>query len=197
LQLVTRKSTSEVGIVTGIPALQPKSREAKDREQISSVANGMSGEEFGIMVLAVPIPNSFVCREEFAVLDQIQRAKESKDDRQKRRIKYWLELQDAYLKNIQLGAAIGSWQVGVYFFAPNQASLSRLKALVDETYTDESSRPTPLRDSHLYGLEALVAQYGLLRNTRAEKNVQSLLTYRFLTPLNSRSLAAYVHMPRA
>jgi hypothetical protein len=122
---------------------------------------------------------------------------EIKDERKKRRIKYLLELQDAYLKNIQLGTAIGSWQVGVYFFATNNASFRRLKGLLDETYSDETSRPTPLRTHQLYGLRAHVEHYGLLRNTRGESNVQSLLTYRFLTPLNSRALSAYVHIPSA
>jgi hypothetical protein len=187
--------TRYVGVVTGVPALKPTAKGVMDWDQISSVATGMKGQDFGIMILAVPIPNDFVSREEFNVIDQIQRAMETNFEDQKRRIEYYLELQNAYLKHIQLGTAIGSWQVGVYFFAPDTSSFSRLKALLRETYADEASRPTPLRTHEMYGLKEHVEQFGLLRNTRAEKNVQTLLCYRFLTPLNSRSLSAYVHIP--
>ncbi len=49
------------------------------------------------MVLAAPIPKAYVTKEEFHVVDQIQRAQENEDPEKKRRIKYYLELQDAYL----------------------------------------------------------------------------------------------------
>jgi hypothetical protein len=48
----------------------------------------------------VPIPPMNVTKEEFAVVDQIQRAQENEDPEKKRKIKYYLELQDAYLKHI-------------------------------------------------------------------------------------------------
>ena len=68
-------------------------------------------------------------QEEFSVLDQIQKAQENEDPEKKRRIKYYLELQDAYLKHIQLGTALGSWQVGTYFFARDASVFVRLQFL--------------------------------------------------------------------
>ncbi|MBI4534008.1 MAG: ATP-binding protein, partial [Candidatus Melainabacteria bacterium] len=188
--------TNNVGIVTGIPALKSTGGDTMESEQIERLANGLQGHEFGMLVLAVPIPQAFLSREEFAVVDQIQRAQENEDPEKKRRIKYYLELQDAYLKHIQLGTAIGSWQVCVYFFASDRSVFVRLQSLIRATYVDETSRPTPLRTHEIRGLKPHVEQFGLLRNTRTDQNIQSLLSYRFLTPLNSRMLSAYIHLPK-
>ena len=133
-----------------------------------------------MLVLAVPVPTSYISREEFNVVDQIQRAQENEDPEKKRRIKYYLELQDAYLKHIQLGTAIGSWQVGVYFFAPDRSVFVRLQSLIRATYVDETSRPTPLRTHEIPGLRPHVSQFGLLKNTRTGENISPMLGYRFL-----------------
>lgn len=188
--------TTHTGIITGIPSLKSTGGDTMESEQIERLANGLMGHDFGMMVLAVPIPSNFISREEFSVLDQIQRAQENEDPEKKRRIKYYLEMQDAYLKHIQLGTAIGSWQVGVYFFATDRSVFVRLQSLIRATYVDESSRPTPLRTHEVRGLKSHIEQFGLLRNTRNEQNIQSLLSYRFLTPLTSRMLSAYVHLPK-
>ncbi len=188
--------TNYTGIVTGIPSLKSTAGDTMESEQVERLASGLQGHEFGILVLAVPIPGKFVSQEEFAVVDQIQRAQENEDPEKKKRIKYYLELQDAYLKHLQLGTAIGSWQVNVYFFAPDRSVFVRLQSLIRATYTDETSRPTPLRTHEIRGLKPHIEQFGLLRNQRTEQNYQSLLSYRFLTPLNSRMLSAFVHLPK-
>jgi hypothetical protein len=72
----------------------------------------------------VPIPPMNVTKEEFAVVDQIQRAQENEDPEKKRKIKYYLELQDAYLKHIQLGTAVGMWLTVPYFFTKTNLTLS-------------------------------------------------------------------------
>jgi hypothetical protein len=187
---------SHVGIVTGIPSLKSTGGDTAESEQIERLANGLQGHEFGMLTLAVPIPSNYVSREEFSVVDQIQRAQENEDPEKKRRIKYFMELQDAYLRHLQLGTAIGSWQVCVYFFAPDRSVFVRLQSLIRATYVDEMSRPTPLRTHEVRGLKPHVEQFGLLRNTRTDQTAQSLLSYKFLTPLNSRMLSAYVHLPK-
>lgn len=188
--------TGNVGIVTGIPSLKSTGSDTMESEQIERLANGLQGHEFGVLVLAVPIPNQFISREEFSIVDQIQRAQENEDPEKKRRIKYYLELQDAYLKHIQLGTAIGSWQVGTYFFAPDRSVFVRLQSLIRATYVDESSRPTPLRTHEFPGLKPHLEQFGLLKNTRPGENTSQLLGYRFLSPLNSRMLSSYIHLPK-
>jgi hypothetical protein len=184
------------GIVTGIPSLKSSGEQTFESEQIERIANGLQGHDFGILVLSVPIPGKFVTQEEFSVVDQMQKAQENEDPEKKRRIKYYLELQDSYLKHLQLGTAIGSWQVGVYFFAQDRSVFVRLQSLIRAIYTDEMSRPTPLRTHEIRGLKPHIEQFGLLRNQRSEQNIQSLLSYRFLTPLNSRMLSAFAHLPK-
>ncbi len=184
------------GIVTGIPALKSTGGDTMDSEQIERLANGLAGHDFGLMVLAVPIPNAKVNQEEFAIVDQIQKAQENEDPEKKRRIKYYLELQDAYLKHVQLGTAIGKWLVCVYYFAPDRSVFVRLQSLIRATYVDETSRPTPLRTHEIKGLKSHIEQFGLLRTKRSGEFFQTLLEYRFLTPLNSRMLSAFVHLPK-
>ncbi|RTL34538.1 MAG: ATP-binding protein [Candidatus Melainabacteria bacterium] len=188
---------NHIGVITGIPALKSTGGDTMESEQIERLAGGLQGHEFGMLVLAVPIPNQYVNREEFSVVDAIQKAQENEDPEKKRRIKYYLELQDAYLKHIQLGTAIGSWQVGTYFFAADRSVFVRLQSLLRATYTDETSRPTPLRSHELKGLKPHLENFGLINTQRAsEETHQTLLSYKLLTPLNSRMLSAFIHLPK-
>ena len=66
--------TKYTGIVAGIPALKSTAGDTVESEQIERLAAGLQGHEFGFLVLAVPIPAPNVTKEEFAVVDQIQRA---------------------------------------------------------------------------------------------------------------------------
>ena len=187
---------SNIGVITGVPSLKSTAGDTMESEQIERLANGLRGHDFGFLVLAIPIPKHLVNKEEFSVVDQIQKAQENEDPEKKRRIKYFLELQDSYLKHIQLGTAIGSWQVGAYYFAPDRSVFARLQSLIQATYTDETSRPTPLRTHEITGLKSHVEQFGLLRNQRLDRPSQDLLNFKLLTPLNSRLLSAYIHLPK-
>ncbi|MBK9143891.1 MAG: ATP-binding protein [Candidatus Melainabacteria bacterium] len=184
------------GLVTGIPALKSTAGDTIESEQIERLANGLQGHDFGFLVLAIPIPNHKVSKEEFLIVDQIQRAQENEDPEKKRRIKYYLELQDSYLRHIQLGTAVGMWLTGVYFFAAERSVFVRLQSLIRATYVDETSRPTPLRTHEIKGLGPHIQQFGLLRNKRSDEIFQELLEYKFLSPLSSRTLSAFVHLPK-
>jgi hypothetical protein len=188
--------SNNIGVITGVPSLKSTAGDTMESEQIERLANGLRGHDFGFLVLAIPIPKNLVSKEEFSIVDQIQKAQENEDPEKKRRIKYFLELEDAYLKHIQLGTAIGSWQVGAYFFAPDRSVFARLQSLIQATYTDETSRPTPLRTHEITGLKSHVEQFGLLRNQRLNRPNQDLLNFKLLTPLNSRLLSAYIHLPK-
>jgi hypothetical protein len=188
--------TKYTGIVTGIPALKSTSGETIESEQIERLAAGLAGKEFAFLTLAVPIPPMNVTKEEFAVVDQIQRAQENEDPEKKRKIKYYLELQDAYLKHIQLGTAVGMWLTVPYFFTNDKSVFVRLQSLLRATYVDESSRPTPMRTHDIPGLATHIQQFGLLRNKRSEEVFQGMMEYKFLSPLNSRMLSAFIHLPK-
>lgn len=188
--------TKYTGVVTGIPALKSTAGETTESEQIERLAAGLSTKEFGLLILAVPIPNKNVTREETAVIDQIQRAQENEDPEKKRKIKYYLELMDAYLKHVQLGTALGKWLTVPYFFAPKREVFVRLQSLLRATYVDETSRPTPMRTHEVFGLQEHINKFGLLRTKRDGEYFQELLEYKFLTPLNSRMLSAFIHLPK-
>lgn len=188
--------TKYTGVVTGIPALKSTAGDTTESEQIERLAAGLSTKEFGLLILAVPIPNKNVTREETSVIDQIQRAQENEDPEKKRKIKYYLELMDAYLKHVQLGTALGKWLTVPYFFAPKREVFVRLQSLLRATYVDETSRPTPMRTHEVYGLQEHINKFGLLRTKRDGEYFQELLEYKFLSPLNSRMLSAFIHLPK-
>jgi hypothetical protein len=190
---------NHIGVVTGIPGLKSTGDDTIQSAQIERVANGLQGHDFGFLVLAVPIPKSIVNKEEFDVVDLIQRAQENEDPEKKRRIKYYLELQESYLNHLKLGTALGMWQVGAYFFAADRSVFARLQSLLQGTYVDDMSQPTPLRTHEIEGLKPHLEQFGLLRNNRGgdAAQAQSLLNYKFLSPLNSRMLSAYIHVPES
>lgn len=196
IHTMVKPMTKYTGVVTGIPALKSTAGDTTDSEQIERLAAGLQGNEFGMLILAVPIPSKNVTREETAVVDQIQRAQENEDPEKKRKIKYYLELQDSYLKHIQLGTALGMWLTVPYFFAPKRDVFVRLQSLLRATYVDETSRPTPLRTHEVVGLSDHIQKFGLLRTKREGEYFQELLEYRFLSPLNSRMLSAFVHLPK-
>ncbi|MBS1999814.1 MAG: DUF87 domain-containing protein, partial [Cyanobacteria bacterium SZAS LIN-2] len=196
IQKMIEPLTKYTGVVTGIPALKSTGGETIESEQIERLASGLQGHDFGFLVLAAPIPATRINREESSVVDQIQKAQENEDPEKKRRIKYYLELQDAYLKHIQLGTAIGHWLTVPYFFAKERSVFVRLQSLLRATYVDETSRPTPLRTHEVAGLGPHINQFGLLSTKRTEEFFQPLLEYTLLTPLNSRMLSSFVHLPK-
>jgi hypothetical protein len=189
---------NHIGVVHGVPSLKSTGGDTQESEQIERLAAGLQGLNFGLVTVAVPIPQHLVSREHASVIDQIQRAQENEDAEKKRRIKYYLELQDSYMKHLDLGIAIGQWYVCTYYFAPDPSVFIRLQSLIRATYTDEMSKPTPIRTMELAGLKPHLEQFGLLHNPRVDAAAlpDSLMKYRFLTPLNSRMLSGFVHLPK-
>ena len=78
IQSMISPLANNIGVVTGIPALKSTGGDTSESEQIERLASGLSGHDFGMLVLAVPIPNAYVTKEEFAVVDKIQGAQETK-----------------------------------------------------------------------------------------------------------------------
>ena len=46
------------------------------------------------------------------------------------------------------------------------------------------------------GLKSHIEQFGLLSNVREDQHFHKLLNRRFLSPLHSRTLSAYIHLPK-
>ncbi|MGZ7244316.1 hypothetical protein ACXWOQ_09495, partial [Streptococcus pyogenes] len=80
-----------VGIVTGVASLKSTGGDTLESEQIERIASGLQGLDFGMLILAAPVPNRMVSDEEFIILNELQKAQENEDAEKKRRIKYYLE----------------------------------------------------------------------------------------------------------
>lgn len=98
LKALVAPLAGNVGIVSGVASLKNAGVDTLESEQIERIASGLQGLDFGMLILAAPVPSKLVSDEEFIVLDEMHKAQENNDAEKKRRIKYYLELQDAYLK---------------------------------------------------------------------------------------------------
>jgi len=197
VQSMVRPLTTYVGCLTGIPSFGDTENDTTPSQPIETILSGLERHHFGVLVLSVPIPSAYNSREMLAVEDQIERAKEFKnvDKEHKRKIDYFLELEQSYLKQLELGAQIGSWQVGAYYFARDRSVFLRLQSLLRAAYTVPSSRPTPFRAHEFRGLQEHLLQFGLLRNQRDDEMAHIMQSYKYLTPLNSQMLSAYIQVP--
>jgi len=184
--------SNNVGIVTGIASLKNTGGDNLESEQIERIANGLQGLEFGMLILAAPVPPSMVSEEELLVLDELH----NPQNHEKAENTHNLDAQESHLKHIQEGEAIGHWQVGFYFFAPKADIFVRLMSLIKAAYTDEASRSAPLRTHNFKGLKEHLLNFALLRNMREAVISNELFRYKFLSPLNSRTLSSYIHLPK-
>ena len=73
---------NHIGVITGIPALKSTGGDTMESEQIERLASGLQGYDFGVLILAVPIPNRMLNTEELLVVDQIQRARRERGSRE-------------------------------------------------------------------------------------------------------------------
>ena len=183
---------THVGLLTGIPSLKT-SRLAFD--QLANLASGIQGERCGILLLAAPIPQKTIMEEESIILDRIRAAEDKLKTSNNIRVKYFLELEQAYLQHVALGQSNGYWNVGAYFFASTLEVFLRLGGVIKTTFADDTSYPTPLRTHQLKGLREHLLSFGLLNNAREDSNGHLLHRHKLLSPLNSRALSAYVHLP--
>jgi hypothetical protein len=176
-----------IGVVTGLPGATGASP-ISPSELLARLVSGMKGQEFGMVVLAVPIPAGSVYKEESELVDMIDRARKNLDPK----VKELLGNVQPYLEHIQLGTSIGLWQVGVYFFSPNRRSFQHLQSLISAIYGADIERSMPLQTAEIDGLRLHLEQFGLIKDQVVDKYCQTLRAYKFLTPLNSRSLATYI-----
>ncbi|MFN8659819.1 MAG: hypothetical protein U0105_26020 [Candidatus Obscuribacterales bacterium] len=96
-----------VGCVTGMPS----ESETERGRAIERICRLFYGYSFGLFVVAAPIPPRLVNEEENLVLEQISKAETAHDPDRKRRIKYCLELLQAYQAQLRQSIAVedGRW----------------------------------------------------------------------------------------
>ncbi len=185
-----------VGILTGVPSIRQSSVDTRDSEQLERIASGMQGEKFGIMTLAIPVPENLVSEEMFSVSRQIQKAQENEDAEKKRLIKHYLELVEAYYKQLDTGTGVGLFQTITYYFSNELGSFTKLDNVLRGVFSGENNLPTPVRNLRIPNLPKHLLDFGIISNTRTDTCYNKITGYKYLTPLNARQLSALIHIPR-
>ncbi len=167
---------------TGLLSGFPRIRDSNSSAQLQRIRSGVAGHQFGVLTLAVPIPDAVVLQES-AQLEQLKH--KSKKEKESAELKQ---------RECQLSRDIGMWLTSTYFFAADRSVFARLRSLLRATYTDEIVRPTRLQIREADALRPLIETFGLLRYKETESTL-AIWNHKFLSPLSSRSLSAYVHLP--
>jgi hypothetical protein len=155
----------------------------------------LEGHKFGLLVLAVPIPEQYIGKEVDTVNNRIEKA--AAIENPEHRVQFYLRLTKEYLQRLELGAKTGMWQVCVYYFAADIRDFLLLQALLKEIYCVSEDLLAQTFKAHRFAnLREHLLQFGLVKNLRPLEEIDyPLLGYRFLTPLNSRDLSTYIRVP--
>lgn len=128
------------------------------------------------------------------VFDMLQGLEPTEQDNQ--RNASFIRKQTQYLKALQLGEDIGMWLTEVLLFATDRKTLLQIesKIIPDKGALDVPSTLTFVRPK---GLPRHINDLGLIRNKRSDFVANDLLDYKYLTPLTSRDLSKWIHLPCA
>ncbi len=187
---------NNVGIATGFTPVKNRSEESSVPGLIQSIASGMNGLEFGMLVLASPLTSSVLKQEEFIVPEQPQNGERDKDEDEENNLSVnkYLDSQAANLKH-KLEQIRGNWLVGVYFFAPREYAFVRLMSLVKATLAEEESHPGALRIHVVRGLKKYMLEFALLRNLPPSTGNNNSSKFKLLTLMSSNSFATFIGRP--
>ncbi len=185
-----------VGVAVGIPALKVDNLDGSDYHQMDRIAGGLRKSKFGILTLANPIPVEYVLDELESVLMQIEKTQMAEDAQKKHIVKQYLELMEYYKNQVELGVYLGMSQTMMYFFAQDFNSFVQLEASLRANYCDTNSKPTPFRIVKSPNLRQHLLNFGFITNARTDRCFNPLMGYKYVTPLNSRQLSAYIHLPK-
>ena len=185
-----------IGIATGNPALRLDPLDSNDFYQVDRLAAGLRKSKFGVLTLASPIPQTYVMNELESVLEQLEKTQMAEDAQKKHIVKQYLELMEIYKNQIINGVSLGMYQSIVYFFANDYNSFVQLEASMRAIYSDVNSKPTPFRLIKNDNFKDHLLNFGLISSPRPDKSYNPLMGYKYMTPLNSRQLSAYIHLPK-
>lgn len=184
---LTGVPTRKAGFVLreGDPAGEPRGRV----EQIERLLRALSGERFGYLVLARPVPLTEVTHVTQSGLEvirqvsalvkrQVQIGPATTAEQTDRQAQYCVELLEHNLQRLNQGKAQGMWRTEVYCFAPAHETLLKLLALLRGIFGGQDSRPDPIR--------VFSCRRGLPPQTAEQ----------FSTWLNSSELATLCQLPK-
>lgn len=179
------------GRLTGIPTLKAghDPKHEGQVQQIERLLRGLYGQEWGYLVVARPVQENWVtdmARQGFEQIRQVSALVKKSvridanttSEQIDRQAQYCVELLEKNMERLTLGKAQGMWQVEVYFFAANEGTLNKCKALLKAIFAGEKSIPDPLRTFNCVPSGAITAHDP------------------FVTLLNSHELSILTQLPR-
>ena len=175
---IVRPLLKSTGMLAGLPSLS--------REKTRKLSSPLSAIEFGMIVLAIPIPDQKLADENYAVEETIQKSFEAVSAISERKESLVTERLE-YMEKVRKCMLTGGWLTGHYYFAPEQTQFDNLEANL------RALTGVPCEAENRV-LEPHINSFGLLRNKRSNEQVHNLnlLEYRYLYPLDSCSLANYL-----
>jgi hypothetical protein len=188
---------NHMGRLTGVPTRKAgfgrREVEGGERrgqvQQIERLVRALAGQEFGLLVVAKPVPGQLVAQATRQGLEQIRQVSALvksqvqlrtgvSSEQVDRQAQYCVELLELNLQRLIQGKAMGMWQTDVTCFAPAQETLFKLLALLRAVYGGADSRPDPVR--------TMPCQRGLPQQADDA----------FSTWLNSAELATLCQLPK-
>lgn len=165
-----------VGLLSGIP---------KNGDQSQSLPDATS---YGSLILATPISKENLWSEEFNVAEQIRVAKNGLDPEKQPTIQEFVEREQEYFDYVLNTYASGAWLVCPYFFSADEETYNTILKNI-ELNLEPSLKAAPLKTYSSCELRPFVENFAWLKNKKSGEFINQLLTFEYLTPLSSASLA--------
>ncbi len=165
-----------VGLLSGIP---------KNGDRSQSLPDATS---YGSLILATPISKENLWSEEFNVAEQIRVAKNGLDPEKQPTIQEFVEREQEYFDYVLNTYASGAWLVCPYFFSADEETYNTILKNI-ELNLEPSLKAAPLKTYSSCELRPFVENFAWLKNKKSGEFINQLLTFEYLTPLSSASLA--------
>ena len=163
--------TRKTGLAAHASASKPAAN-LPNAEQIERLLRGLYGSTWGYLVRAAPVPEPQIVAQAQAGLGQISAAKNLvhmqiseqqqtmrpisaseqhsqsrsvNQDQTNRQAEYCVELLERQLERLNRGKAQGMWTSDVFFFANDQPTLNKVRALLRAIFGGTDSMPDPIR----------------------------------------------------
>lgn len=193
-----------VGLCSGIPFLNARetpedlnsSNDSNDSEDSDNSDNShnsalFDATNYGSLILATPISKENLWSEEFNVAEQIRVAKNGLDPEKQPTIQEFVEREQEYFDYVLNTYASGAWLVCPYFFSANEEGFKTVLKNIQSSL-EPSLKAAPLKTYTSSELRPFVENFAWLKNKKPGEFINQLLTFEYLTPLSSASLAQMI-----
>jgi len=175
-----------VGLLSGIPK-NGRSDTSDDAPSLAP-AKLSNATNYGSLILATPISKENLWSEEFNVAEQIRVAKNGLDPEMQPTIQEFVEREQEYFDYVLNTYASGAWLVCPYFFCADEAGYNTISKNI-QSALEPSLKAAPLKTYTSSELRPFVENFAWLKNKKSGEFINQLLTFEYLTPLSSATLA--------